>query len=336
MTVNYVNEINNNYMIISEEGLCPGFAEMMLMRNKIPGALKLEIEDIDDSFKYKYVINARQSMEKYFNYQAFNVESLKNFVIDLNKTMIALREHLLKEDSIYLSKETCFYNPATKEFEFCIYPENSRDFMADLREIFQFILSRVNHEDQESIYLGYDLQELTLKDNFCMDILLERILRQSTNYAEEKEESVKPETAYDEEDNSSDDFLAEFKLDEELFDEIRQNSAESEEKFETGKLPNLNIFKKLSRIGNDKEKYEISKFPFIIGKNGGDVDLKLESQVISRFHAVITFDGKKYYIEDMNSKNGTFVNSKRLEPYKKAKLSPGDDVSFANLAYEFF
>ena len=337
MTINYINEINNNYMVISDEGMTRNFAEKMLKRNKIPGALALETEDIDDSLRYKYVINAKQSMEKYFNYQSFNVESLKNFVIDLNKTMLALREYLIKEDNIYLTKETCFYNPSTKEFEFCVFPEAGRDFMADLREIFQFILSRVDHEDQESIYLAYDLQELTLRDNFCMDLLLKRIAGQATgmdNNALKETKNIE-KNEYDA-DTDKDVFLEELDLDEELFDEIRKESAKKEAKFETGKLPNLNIFKKLSRMGNDKEIYEISKFPFIIGKNGEDVDLKLESQVISRFHAVITFDGKKYYIEDMNSKNGTFVNGKRLEPYKKVKITPNDDISFANLTYEFF
>lgn len=335
MEITYVSEINNNYMIIKEEGMLPSFAENMLIRNNIDGALKLEIEDINGEYEYKYVINAKQTLEKYFKYQSFNVETLKRFVLDLNKTMVGMRNYLIKEKNLLLTKESIFYNPLSKEFSFCVFPGTDRDITNDLREIFRFVLSRVDHDDQESIYLGYDLQELTMKDNFCMEILLDRLTNETASPKENQKETANREPNNIEEEDKKD-FLSEFKLDTELFDEIRKTEYESDKRFETGKLPNLKIFKKLSRIGDDKEKHEIKKFPFIIGKSGADVDLKLDNAVVSRFHAVITYDGKKYYIEDMNSKNGTFVNGKRIEPYKKAKISDGDDVSFANLAYEFF
>lgn len=35
-----------------------------------------------------------------------------------------------------------------------------------------------------------------------------------------------------------------------------------------------------------------------------------------------------YYLEDMNSTNGTFKNGLRMQPYEKRKLEEGDEITF--------
>lgn len=41
-----------------------------------------------------------------------------------------------------------------------------------------------------------------------------------------------------------------------------------------------------------------------------------------------------FYLEDMNSTNGTFLNGRRLLPKERQLLSDGDMVGFANLLYK--
>ena len=43
-------------------------------------------------------------------------------------------------------------------------------------------------------------------------------------------------------------------------------------------------------------------------------------------------DGK-YWIQDLNSTNGTFLNGGRLGINEKARLRPGDSVGFADVRY---
>jgi pSer/pThr/pTyr-binding forkhead associated (FHA) protein len=47
------------------------------------------------------------------------------------------------------------------------------------------------------------------------------------------------------------------------------------------------------------------------------------SGVISRVHAQIRYDGENYYIQDLNSSNGTFINKYPLIPGVWYKLKPG-------------
>jgi ACDE family multidrug resistance protein len=50
--------------------------------------------------------------------------------------------------------------------------------------------------------------------------------------------------------------------------------------------------------------------------------------VVSRLHAQIRFDGEEYYIQDMNSANGTYINKYPTIPGVWYKLKPGLRLSF--------
>ena len=71
----------------------------------------------------------------------------------------------------------------------------------------------------------------------------------------------------------------------------------------------------------------------IIGKKLGDADLVLEEKSISRLHAAAEIQDEKVYIQDLNSKNGTFLNGERLMIREKKQLRPGDNVRFAEIEF---
>ncbi len=62
---------------------------------------------------------------------------------------------------------------------------------------------------------------------------------------------------------------------------------------------------------------------YTIGKKRGETDLVLNDQSISRLHARIIKETDGYYLEDMNSTNGTFKNGLQLQPYERRKLEEG-------------
>src|SRR4051812_18449297 len=43
-----------------------------------------------------------------------------------------------------------------------------------------------------------------------------------------------------------------------------------------------------------------------------ECEIQLDSNMVSRRHAQLTRDGDSYFVEDLNSGNGTFVNGKRI------------------------
>lgn len=71
-----------------------------------------------------------------------------------------------------------------------------------------------------------------------------------------------------------------------------------------------------------------------IGK-GETADVRIEKDTISHLHAQITFENEEYYIEDLNSTNGTSVNDSLLPYREKRKLAGNDIIKFADVKYRF-
>lgn len=79
----------------------------------------------------------------------------------------------------------------------------------------------------------------------------------------------------------------------------------------------------------------ISKDILHVGK-GNAVDIEIERDTISRFHAKIEHDkDNHYYIQDLNSKNGTFVNHEMIAYKERRQLKKNDIVAFADIQYRF-
>src|SRR5215813_8637398 len=59
------------------------------------------------------------------------------------------------------------------------------------------------------------------------------------------------------------------------------------------------------------KEFTLPSFATLLGRQA-DCTICLESQAVSRHHAQILFENKRFLIEDLNSSNGTFLNGKRI------------------------
>jgi hypothetical protein len=65
----------------------------------------------------------------------------------------------------------------------------------------------------------------------------------------------------------------------------------------------------------------------VIGRSP-DTDLRVDSPKISRQHAEIIFEAERYFLVDLNSRNGTFLNGERIVE-KKRLLKDGDEIQLS-------
>ena len=77
----------------------------------------------------------------------------------------------------------------------------------------------------------------------------------------------------------------------------------------------------------NRDRRLVGEFPLdegrlLIGRDA-DNDIAVASEFISRHHAQINFFGDCYWVQDLNSTNGTFVNGKRV---RKQALKDNDEV----------
>lgn len=83
------------------------------------------------------------------------------------------------------------------------------------------------------------------------------------------------------------------------------------------------------------ERFKIFKDSFIIGRISEYSDYVVSSRVIGQRHALINLENGRYFITDLDSKNGTFVNGERLQPSEKREIYGNDVIGFVKFKYLF-
>lgn len=79
------------------------------------------------------------------------------------------------------------------------------------------------------------------------------------------------------------------------------------------------------------KRIELNKDKMVIGR-AEDADIIVDVEHVSREHAVILKEGSNFIIEDSNSTNGTFVNTKKI---KKTTLQEQDLILIGNTIFKF-
>ncbi|MEJ5307836.1 MAG: FHA domain-containing protein [candidate division WOR-3 bacterium] len=75
------------------------------------------------------------------------------------------------------------------------------------------------------------------------------------------------------------------------------------------------------------KKFEIESGD-IIGRKGVKIDCS-NIKTVSREHIRVERKGNEWFIEDLGSLNGTFLNDKKCEEYKQYRIKGGDRISLA-------
>lgn len=110
----------------------------------------------------------------------------------------------------------------------------------------------------------------------------------------------------------------------------RQEGNEQEQSKTSHLLPTRTI--SLAVIESDKQtKLVIDCFPFKIGRLQITNLLNHGISQISRRHAEITNTDGMFYIRDLSSKNGTYLNKAKMQHNMNYELHQGDLITLANI-----
>jgi len=83
------------------------------------------------------------------------------------------------------------------------------------------------------------------------------------------------------------------------------------------------------------ERIRITKESMLLGRLSDSVDYTINNKAVGKIHAEIVKKGDSYYIMDLNSVNGTYVNNERITCSTEIKLKNGDIITLANETYTF-
>lgn len=351
-----VNEVNGNYLlIVSDEQNISGFEWKMFEYNDIKGFLPISLVRINNTVTYRYPVMQCQSLAKKYGNEQVSITDIKLIFSEITLLVHRVEEYLLNMDSVLLNPEFIFMNG--QELLFCYFPSGYQPFNKSLRELMEYILEKLNHTRQQDVMTAYSLYQKILKNNFTMDGLMDevfsssqetenrRVIRQTETGKDGVGENKHKETAKE---NINSDILEE--LETELLGEDKKEKKKKgkwfswmnkcnrdtkgngtmavAENVSYGATQILNV-KRLQNMSGGTD-ILFSKFPVRIGTSTTESDCVLDNVMVSRKHAVITMECGGYYIEDLDSTNGTFINGSRISPYEPVLIREGDQICFAN------
>ena len=83
--------------------------------------------------------------------------------------------------------------------------------------------------------------------------------------------------------------------------------------------------------GEEKKTIELGEEYNLIGRTP-ECNIQLKVENVSRKHALITFRGNEYWLEDLDSKNGTYINGIKIA---KCVLRNNDQIDIGGVKLYF-
>lgn len=194
MKAEYKRDVSHNYLILEEEeGIdTSSYQVRMVAGNVIPSLLHCRLQNLDGKLFFYYEITSRQSLSSYYEEKKFKAEDVRLIFGGFVQVMEELAEYLLNPEQLLLRPEYIYLDIEKKQVFFCCFPGSGTAVQDQLRELMEYMLPKLDHEDQAAVFLGYGIYRKMLEPGFQMENIKEAV------YHRDKEE-LPPEEGQDRE-----------------------------------------------------------------------------------------------------------------------------------------
>ncbi len=348
MEIRYKRDLNSNYMILTEENpKNESYEVRMITENRIYGLLPCIHQQYEGRTEYYYEITGRQSMELLYERRKLNSGQLKGLLRELLRILESAGEYLLNPDHLLLGPETIYLHTRSEKLYLCCYPGSEKKIQESFLDLAEYLLGKLDKSDAEGIEFGYELYQNALEPNFSLTELLHRHTeteKEAPQPAVRPAETVSVQKEILEKTGSWKNFFKKKNRQTTLEDyvaEADQMGSGTALFLKEEAFPETACLQKVKRDGlflrslsTEYPSFQIQEEAFLLGKKKDSVDGCIPAPTISRIHARITCDGGIYYVEDLNSTNGTWADQMQLNPYELYPLKAGMYLTFASVEYE--
>lgn len=409
----YESDIHKSYLVIEGDKPCKSeYTLQMLLQNKIPGLLPLEINWVDQKQWYRYDITGKEALSKKFQTEMGRKGEIEKFFEQLFTILEHIKPFLLKEEDLLLDPQY-LYIDQTFSLYIPYVVGYQKDFKEQLTEVIAYFMDKIDYTDEQAVVLVYGIYKICKEESYPMH-MIETFLKEKTEKKEEKSEPMSWE--------SKEELFQPEKI--ENFVEPEKEAVEYEKEAssgteigiivvtlgsalilfyfgmqlgilrdqETGKLFIFRIFiailgmililgvifkavfssekqVKMIEVKTTTEQWQreqkaeetetvllfsetnqaylepkeisqwqmipLTEFPFFIGTGTEKVNAAIKKATISKYHAKIEFQEESYFLVDLGSKNGTYLNGMRIKKNQFYKIRQADQIRFADVEYEF-
>ena len=307
---------SQTYLVMDSGGEEKPFWLSMLEENKIKGILPITARTVDNCKYYCYNITGMQAVEEAVAERPWNYESLYGFLEEIADIMKRGKEYLLEEESYLLNPVWMFWDVGERQLQLVYLGIAEKSFAEQLQELAEFIIRHLNHGDELAKSLGYDFYHRVM-EHADVDSLQE-LLKEYRKESEGKKETP---------------VHFSFSTKKDRVGEMPQKGktkevAEEKKWYLAWQQDTRNLFLRFFCGSKSNPLIALTKFPCTIGRDA-TADYCIVNAGISRSHLKIEKEGKKLYITDLYSHNGTWLNGKRLQAGMQTRFREGDRLILA-------
>lgn len=332
--------------------------------------LNMSVSIIDNVRYYDYNTEEYESVTKRYEKDSIAVKDINMLVESIKDAIRECNECLLDAEAVVLNPESVYVGE--EGFYFMFNPENETGLQAGLKKLWEYVIEHIDYTDKEAVVYGYEIYRRLVKEGQSIEtIVLHKPniqepdiqkLEKYTALPECMESNIELPKEKEEEGDNKKGLMAviagiiiillaiglkQVKVAVLIAAIIaviylvrrkpmKEKEPVTEPVYETVLLDSRDIRPRLIYEEKGEEKNaQITVSPYFIGTQKERVNLCVKSKSISRIHARIFSEGNNYYIEDMNSTNGTSVNDRKLRAHEILELKSMDIITMADMEFVF-
>lgn len=190
MYAEYKRDVSHNYLILHGEETIntASYQVRMLTGNTMPSILKCRMQGLDGKWLFYYDITSKQSLDSFYEQRKLCREDLEMIMTSFIRVMEEMGEFLLDAEQLVLSPEYMFLDVEKREVFFCCLPDYHHPVQDQFRELTEYFLPKLDHEDADVVNLGYGIYRKTMEAGLQLEHIKELIYRAGN---EKKDDNIK-------------------------------------------------------------------------------------------------------------------------------------------------
>lgn len=371
MQTEFIRSLNCNYVrvLLDKKPEEKRYQYCILNRGGIKGLLPCSLRYINGEAYLYYDISSKQNIKQLYNGRSITREWILDFMWGFRQIGQELGRFLLDKKNVLWYPDQIYQDLESNMFSFLYLPYHEES--SGFKELLEFWVERMDYNDETLVECVYRMYEQYGKNG---DVYLQAKFLEDAGILEERErvkESVDAASAAGEADEKEEregaEQAAAVMPDKKksffgFFDGRKRRERALRENYHSAMQEAMNGYAVAEDTGYGEEYgrtlymerpmeparrerqlctsdgkvlVTLDRPITTIGKRKEEADLVLEDISVSRLHARIVKEKETYYIEDLNSTNGTFKNGLRLQPYERRELEEEDEIKTGRVIMVF-